>query len=266
MSKKYIPQIPNNDFVYPNNDRVEYDVTIVHDINDNCPTGSISGLTITSNTGTTENIDLSYYYNWNLNGATPFKRQSGNISILSVHMMLPNQDYFKPWRMVDSISNSTPTTTEQYGTRNALDISPADFGVTYFPQGEYTFEFRLIGEECVTVICATATYNPVNPTPTPSPTFGYPTPTPTPTPTATGVIPTPTPTPTANTCTTWRISTPSYSGESIVGEYIDCDGTVQSFEYYWNSGTYYLCVQVGSMVIYDYGIDGNATDTFNSCT
>jgi hypothetical protein len=255
MSKKYIPQTPNNDFVYPNNDRVEYDVTIVHDINDNCPTGTISGVTITNNAITPANIDISYYYMWQLNGATPFKRQSGNISILSVHMMLPNQDYFKPWRMVDSISNSSPTTTEQYGTRNATDISPSDFGVSSFPNGDYKFEFRLIGEECVEVICAEASL--VGPTPTPiPPTPTGPTATPTPTQTET---PTPTPSPTA-VCSLTTIPDSAFISVGSSQSYTSLGGYCITDEFSQDYGEFYI--DTGSSYIPDiYAWEGAAGST-----
>lgn len=262
MSKRYIPQTPSNDFVYPNNDRVEYDTTIVHNINDNCPIGSISGLTMSLNGS---NLDISYYYNWNLNGATPFTRQSGNVAILSVHMMGPTQDYFKPWRMVDSISNSTPGTTEQYGTRNATGITPSDFEVPVFYGGEYKFEFRFIGEECVYVVCDSAILTGApTPTPTPTATVG---PTPTPTPTATA---TPTPTPTiALSCTYWFLEGSTQSGELLSVDYNDCDGNPQSITLGWSypsPNTAYICAEVGSVVIVDQGLGTSATDTLTSCS
>ena len=149
-NRRYIPQTPNNDFIYPNNDRVEYDVTISHPVNDNCPTGSVSGLTLTVNSGGTS-LDIDYDYTFDQNGSIPFYRGSGNHGYISVHMMTPDQDYLKPWRMVDSISSSTPADT--YSGSRSITVSASDFGVSDFPGGTYTFEFRLISEDCVTVIC-----------------------------------------------------------------------------------------------------------------
>lgn len=61
MSKRYIPQTPNNDFVYPNNDKVEYDIEIYHEINDNVPIGIVSGLTLSYNT------EVYHLMIWSLN-------------------------------------------------------------------------------------------------------------------------------------------------------------------------------------------------------
>jgi hypothetical protein len=269
MSKKFIPQIPNNDFVYPNNDRVEYDQTIVHEINDNCPSGTISGITMTQVSN--DEFTLSFDYDINLNGSIPSFIGAGDQydrqSLITVHMMQPNRVWMKPWKLVNNFSVPNASSGQTFNGTFTANIYSSQMGELYFPPGDYSFEFRIISEECVTPICAVVTYTWTAPTPTPTPTFvGKPTPTPTATPTATPVVPTPTPTATANVCTTWRISSPSYSGESIYGEYVDCDGYTQSFEYYWNTGSHYLCVQDGTMVVYDYGIDGNAVDQGTPCT
>ena len=131
MSKRYIPQTPNNDFVYPNYDKVEYDVEIIHNINNNVVSGSISGLTLSYNISS---LTLSYTYTWNKNGAEVFIRNSGTLAVLSVHMLTPNQEYLKPWRIIDSISqaNITGTTFSVSITRT---LSPADFEVASWPVG-----------------------------------------------------------------------------------------------------------------------------------
>jgi len=154
MSKKFIPQIPNNNFVYPNNDKVEYDQEIIHDINNNTVTGSITGVSLSQglSAGT---IDLGYTWFWSLNGAKRALTNGGSTAFISVHMMTPDQDYFKPWRMVDHNSGSPTATTA--GSIEVTNLSPSDFGVSSFPFGEYKFEFRIIGEEQVTPICVTAT-------------------------------------------------------------------------------------------------------------
>jgi hypothetical protein len=185
MSRTYIPQTPNNDFVYPNNDRVEYDLVISHPINDNCPTGSISGLTLSQTTSS--GITLNYDFTFNQNGSIPFFRTgTDNHGYLSVHMLTPVQTYMKPWRIVDSLSD--PTYSSTHSGSQSVYISASDFGVDGFYSGTYTFEFRLISENCVTVICNSAVLVGITPTPTPSATEGGPTPT---------ATPTPTPTPTA---------------------------------------------------------------------
>jgi hypothetical protein len=149
----YIPQTPNNDFVYPNNDRVEYDLELCHPINDNSPTGSISGLTLTVNS-TGSQLTIDYDYEWDRNGSIFFERfYTNNIGYLSVHMMTPDQDYMKPWRIVDSVSSATPSDT--YSGSRSITVNASDFGITEFPGGTYTFEFRLISELSVTVLCDT---------------------------------------------------------------------------------------------------------------
>lgn len=154
MSKRYIPQIPNNNFVYPNNNKVEYDQEIIHDINNNTVTGSITGVSLSQglSAGT---IDLGYTWFWSLNNAKRVLTNGGSTAFVSVHMMTPNQDYFKPWRMVDHNSGS-PTATIA-GSIEVINITPASFGVSSFPFGEYKFEFRILGEEQVNPICVTAT-------------------------------------------------------------------------------------------------------------
>ena len=95
MSRKYIGQVDNQNFIFPNNTVSEYDVEIIHDVNDNCVSGSISNFSVTgvTSTGMTVNFD----YVWDLNGATPFVRNSGAVSVLSLHMMGPTQNYYKPF-------------------------------------------------------------------------------------------------------------------------------------------------------------------------
>ena len=60
MSRKYIKQINDYNFVYPNNLIYEYDTEIVHDINDNSVSGITNSFTIDSvnATGLTYSYDL----------------------------------------------------------------------------------------------------------------------------------------------------------------------------------------------------------------
>ena len=188
MSRKYIRQQILQDFVYPNNDVAQYDIEIVQDINNNCVDGNITSFSATTfnATGVTFSINASYI----LDGAEPFNLQSGQRSVLSVHMMAEGQDYFKPWRLVKNYTGSTAST----GTTivDTFTVLPSQLGLASFSAGVYYFEFRFIGHKCVLPICYTL--NLAAPTPTPTPTnTGTPTPTPTGTPTNT---PTNTPTPT----------------------------------------------------------------------
>lgn len=163
--KRYIPQTPSNDFVYPNNDKVEYDVNITHDINDNTVDGSISGLTM-SFSGS--NLRLQYTYTWNRNGADIWVRDSGNLGLLSVHFLAPGQEYFSAWRMIDSVSAGTATGTT-YSTTIIRYLAPSYFGLTSWPVGNYSFQFRFLGLKQNFIVCDTATLA-AAPTPTPSPT------------------------------------------------------------------------------------------------
>jgi len=59
MSNKYISQINKQNFVYPNNDIAEYDVDIIHDINNNSVSGTVTNFTATTvtTTGITYSLD-----------------------------------------------------------------------------------------------------------------------------------------------------------------------------------------------------------------
>jgi len=191
MSRKYIRQIINRDFVYPNNEVSEYDVELVQDINSNVVSGTVTNFTATTVTSTS--ITFQHNVTWASNGAELWIRNAGSMAIFSVHAMVPNQLYYKPWRVVDSGSDSAPYPATFSGV-NTFTITPSQFGLTTFSNGTYYFEIRFIGHLAIDPICVQ--YDVVIPTATPTPT---PTLTPTPTPTATGsptATPTPTPTPT----------------------------------------------------------------------
>ena len=66
MSKKYIAQINNTNFVYPNYKLAEYDVEIIHELKENSVSGTTSGFSILYNSGT-GNLQLSFTYQWYLN-------------------------------------------------------------------------------------------------------------------------------------------------------------------------------------------------------
>ncbi len=102
MPIKYIKQIINQDFVYPNNEVSEYDQEIVHDLNENSVSGTV--VTLTATTATSTGMTFSISTTWSLNSAEPFIRNSNSLSIYSVHMLAPGQNYYKPWRIVHSRS------------------------------------------------------------------------------------------------------------------------------------------------------------------
>ncbi len=182
MSRKYIKQQNETNFIYPNNNHTEYDVEIIHNIDNNSVSGTVTNFTATTVNST--GITFSFNYQWNIENAEPWIRDSGNMSLLSVHAMLPNQVYLKPWRLVKEVS-ATPPLVTQYSGFTTFTILPSDFGVGSLSNGDYYFEFRFIGKRAIYPVCANYTVSTIitpTPTPTPTPTVG-PTPTPTPTPT-----------------------------------------------------------------------------------
>ena len=185
MSNKYIGQINNQNFIYPNNDLPEYDIDIIHNINDYSVSGTVTNFVVSgvTTTGLTINFDLT----WSLNNAERFLRNNGNTSIFSLHMLAAGQDYFKPWRIVSSQSQTGSTITT-YSGHTAFGVAPSSLGLTSFTNGTYYFEFRLVGANAIYPICQSYTVSTL-PTPTPTPTV-----TPTPTPISPTATPTPTPT------------------------------------------------------------------------
>lgn len=237
MSTKYIGQINNTSFVYPNKTLAEYDIDIVHDLNDN----SVSGFstTFSATTITSSSITVTYNLTWVKNGAEPFINNAGLLSAISIHMLAPGQSYYKPWRVVHSLTSSN-TTGSTINFTGSFSVAPPDLGLSLFGPGEMYFEIRFIGHRSILPICYSATSGLApTPTPTPMPTA---TPTPTPGPTSTpSTTPTPTPTATSyassmyvsgmqatcgNFCTTnYNISTLTGSEQSYasvsIGDIID---------------------------------------------
>jgi hypothetical protein len=151
MSRKYIRQIINRDFVYPNNQVSEYDVELVQDLNENSVSGTVTNFTATTVTSTA--ITFRFNFTWSLNNAEPWIRNSGTQGIMSVHAMVPNQLYYKPWRVVDTVSQFAPYTST-FSLLRTFSITPSQFGLTTFVNGIYYFEIRLIGHLSVYPICA----------------------------------------------------------------------------------------------------------------
>jgi hypothetical protein len=198
MSRKYIRQQILQDFVYPNNEVSQYDVdNVVQDINNNSVSGTVNSFSAT--TISTTAITFNINYTWNLNGAEPWIRNSNVLGNVSIHMLAAGQDYYKPWRLVQSIGNASISATT-ITTTVIFSVTASAAGLTTFPNGTYYFEVRFIGHRSIYPVCLSLNINQPAPTPTPSPTVTG-TPGPTPTPTVTGPTPTPTgtltPTPTA---------------------------------------------------------------------
>ena len=213
MSKKYISPVQNANFVYPNNDPTEYDIEIIHDINNNSVSGTVTNFSAT--TISSSAITFTYDFTWVLNGAEPFITDSGLTALLSVHMMIPGQTMYKPFRVVRSHGVTNPGST--YSVSGAtFTATPDGFGFNAFTNGDYYFEFRFIGHRAIYPICQTYSISSIiAPTPTP-------TPTPTITPTHT-ITPTPSPTPlvyqsgaTLNVTDTGYIKYDTYSGTTYV--------------------------------------------------
>lgn len=187
MSKKYIKQVESGNFVYPNNNLFEYDIDIIHQINDNSISGTVT--TFSATTISTTAITISYDITWIKNGAEVFIADDGNLNLWSVHVMEPTQEYFSPFRMIDYqfTGNTSATTINKSGT---FTFTNTDLQVGTLTNGVYNFEIRLIGHTSILPICYQLNINTTTPTPTPTPTVtpgSSPTPTPTPT-----LTPTPT--------------------------------------------------------------------------
>jgi hypothetical protein len=292
MGRKYIVQQQDINFVYPNNVLNQFDVEIVHDINDNCVTGTVTNFSAV--TFTTTGMTLSFTYNWNLNGAERMLNASNTqTQILSLHgMRTPAgavsevDGYYNPWRMLTNITGTT-TVTGQTATVTTGVLTPAMFGISSFTTDNYVFEFRMIGADCVLPICQQFYLQFPTATPTPTPTALPPTFTPTPTPTRTAT-PTPSPTPSGptGTPTTTPTITPTpvctcYYHNAIIGQadlnaatgntlnpfrnnkvytgYFDCNGN-EAFKVYDTAGTYTndLCPNGITVNVY-YFVNNNAT-------
>jgi len=222
MSRKYIKELLSYDFVYPNNTVPEYDLEIVHDINNYSVSGTVTNFTgnLISSTGITINMSGT----WSLNGAEPYINQSGSVNIFSVHMMDKTQNYYRPWSLVYNKSIATGSTTNSF--TESFTVTPSMVGVTGFTTGTYYFEVRMIGHRAVYPICVTASVT-TGPTSTPLPTG---TSTPTPTPSGTSVL-TPTPT-TSSTPTPTPTSTGGSKSLQIYGR--DVDGTPSTLTLFYS--------------------------------
>jgi hypothetical protein len=185
--RKYIKQIDSKNFVYPNNTVPEYDVEIIHDINNNSVSGTVTNFSATTVSYT--GITVQFDYTWSLNGAEPFISQASEVNLFSVHAMEPSRTYFKPWRLIDFESSSNTALTST-GSTFSFTMLPSQFEIAGFTNGTYVIDVRMIGHRSIFPICASfvvSTITPPTPTPTPTPTVTptHSTPTPTPTPSAT---------------------------------------------------------------------------------
>jgi len=178
MSKKYIGQIDNSNFVFPNYKLAEYDIDIIHELKENSVSGTTSGFDMSYSSG---NINISFTYQWYLNNAEPFISNDGKLNILSLHIMTNDKKYFKPWICVGLIQDNNTALSYKTDTQNFV-VTPQMLGQVSFTSGTYFAEIRMMGHRAVFPLNYSDTVVIATPTPTPTSTN---TPTPTPTPTST---------------------------------------------------------------------------------
>lgn len=227
MSKKYISQINNSNFVYPNNKLAEYDVEIIHELKENSVSGTTTGFSALydSETG---NINISFTYQWYLNTAEPFIANNGELNILSLHMMSNTKKYFKPWICVGLIQSNDIGLTYKTDTQNFV-VTPAMMGQSSFTIGTYFFEIRMMGHRAVFPL----NYSQVvtGPTPPPkTPCFCY------------DIVVT---------------GTTGGEGQVIASiDYNNCDGELVGTNYTIGPATYHLCIQRSDGVIQYFAASG----------
>lgn len=154
MSRKFISQVINQNFVYPNNEVSEYDIDITQDLNDNSVSGTINSFSATTVNST--GITISMNYTWDLNAAEPFIRNSNVLSMVSVHAMGPTQLYYKPFRCVGQGTSSNVDTVTYTGLLT-FTILPAQLALASFTSGTYQFEVRFIGHRAIYPVCQSLT-------------------------------------------------------------------------------------------------------------
>ena len=150
---KYIPQLNETNFVFPNYELSEYDVDIIHNINDLSVSGTVTNFVV-SGTARTTGITFNFDYTWSKNGAEPFISSSNLVHVLSVHMIAGGQTYYKPWRCVDLVTDIFTGITTKTGS-DSFTVTPAQMGLTTFSSGTYYFEIRMIGLKSIYPICQT---------------------------------------------------------------------------------------------------------------
>jgi hypothetical protein len=153
MANKYIGQVNNQNFVYPNYDLAEYDIDVIQNINDNSVSGTVSNFVV-SGTARTTGITFTHDWTWARNGADVYISPVNTIHLLSVHMLAGGQTYYKPWRCVDIVTNGT-TGSSTYSGLNTVFVTPSQMGMASFSSGIYYFEIRMIGLKSIYPICQT---------------------------------------------------------------------------------------------------------------
>lgn len=149
MSNKYIQEIQNKNFVYPNNNPWEYGIDLIQNINNNSVSGTVSNFVTSISAG---NLNVSFNYTWSSNGADTFLREDNTVSILSVHLMSSVNLYYKPWRMVGFVYDNNPLVTTKTGVFSTV-VTPAMLGQASISAAIFYFEIRMIGKKEIYPIC-----------------------------------------------------------------------------------------------------------------
>jgi hypothetical protein len=153
MSTRYIPQLNETNFVFPNYEISEYDVDIIHSLNENSISGTVTNFVV-SGTARTTGITLTNDYTWSQNGALTYITPTNGMRLFSVHALAAGQTYYKPWRLVDTFNVSAPFSSSYSGS-NTIVMTPANLGLSAFTSGTYYFEFRFIGLKSIFPVCQT---------------------------------------------------------------------------------------------------------------
>ena len=153
MSTRYIPQLNETNFVFPNYEISEYDVDIIHSLNENSISGTVTNF-IVSGTPRSTGITITHDYTWSQNGALTYITPINNMRLLSVHALAPSQIYYKPWRLVDVLNVVSPYSSSYSGS-NTIVLTPANLGLSALTSGTYYFEVRFIGLKSIFPVCQT---------------------------------------------------------------------------------------------------------------
>ena len=152
MSTRYIPQLNETNFVFPNYEISEYDVDIIHTLNENSVSGTLNSFSATTINST--GITFTVNFTWNKNNAEVFISATNLLHLMSVHILGPTQTYYKPWRLVQlyTTASTTVSTTTIGGN---FTVTPSMMGLSSLTSGTYYFEFRFIGLKSIYPVCQT---------------------------------------------------------------------------------------------------------------
>jgi hypothetical protein len=147
----------------------EYDVEIIHNINNNLITGTVNNFSIVKSGS---DLIISFDYVWNKNNGEPYVDASNNLHLLSVHLMDPTKTYFYPWRCVSGINVTNSNQNSVSGTAS-ITVSPSVMGLDSFSFGYYYFSIKFIGHRSIYPIYGSYNLTDISITPTPTATQHY---------------------------------------------------------------------------------------------